>query len=309
MAMDTRKRGVALIAGGHTFGKVTVPPIRSSTSGPNRRCDDRRAGTGLEEQLRERQRRRRRSPADSKARGRRPPVKWSNNYFDNLFNYEWELTKSPAGANQWKPRCRRRRYGPRRARSVEATRADDAHHRSRPSHGPAVRSDFEAFHEHPDQLADAFARAWYKLTHRDMDRVRATSARSSLRKNCCGKTRCRRDAPAGRRRRHLGAQRQDSCIRPPDFAIGRDGLGRPQRPSATPTSAAVRTGRACVSHRKKVGRSTSPRSCGNGARDAPSGFQTEFNAAQTGGKRVSLADLIVSRGCAAVEKAAKKRGP
>src|SRR5262249_2024778 len=97
------------------------------------------------------------------------PTKWSNKFFDNLFEFEWELTKSPAGANQWKPK-----------NGVAAGTVPDAHDPNR-SHAPtmlttdlAMRADPDyekiarRFHENPDQFADAFARAWFKLTHRDM---------------------------------------------------------------------------------------------------------------------------------------------
>ncbi|TIU23460.1 MAG: catalase-peroxidase, partial [Mesorhizobium sp.] len=100
------------------------------------------------------------------------PTKWSNNFFDNLFNYEWELTKSPAGANQWTPKG-----------GAGADTVPDAHNASK-RHAPAMlttdlslRFDpayekiSRRFHQHPDQFADAFARAWFKLTHRDMGPV------------------------------------------------------------------------------------------------------------------------------------------
>ncbi|TIW86611.1 MAG: catalase-peroxidase, partial [Mesorhizobium sp.] len=100
------------------------------------------------------------------------PTKWSNNFFDNLFNYEWELTKSPAGAHQWTPKG-----------GAGAGTVPDAHDPSKrraPSMlttdlalkvDPAYEKISRRFHEHPDQFADAFARAWYKLTHRDMGPV------------------------------------------------------------------------------------------------------------------------------------------
>src|SRR5262249_28394301 len=97
------------------------------------------------------------------------PTKWSNNFFENLFGYEWELTKSPAGANQWQPKngggagtCpdahdASKRRGPTMLTTDLALRLD-----------PAYEKISRRFYEHPDQFADAFARAWYKLTHRDM---------------------------------------------------------------------------------------------------------------------------------------------
>ena len=110
-----------------------------------------------------------RSPAASRSSGQQTPTKWSNNFFDNLFGYEWELTKSPAGAYQWKPKD-----------GAGAGTVPDAHDPSK-RHAPsmlttdlALRFDpayekiSRRFHENPDQFADAFARAWFKLTHRDM---------------------------------------------------------------------------------------------------------------------------------------------
>ena len=110
-----------------------------------------------------------RSPADRRARGPPTPTSWDNAFFDTLFGYEWELTKSPAGAIQWTPKD-----------AAAKGTVPDAHDPSK-RHAPmmlttdlALRMDpiyapiSKRFHEHPDQLADAFARAWYKLTHRDM---------------------------------------------------------------------------------------------------------------------------------------------
>ena len=106
MAMNDEET-VALVAGGHTFGKGTWccrsgKIRRSGTS----RCRDRRTGTGLEEHIRNRSRRRYKSQAVSKAHGTPNPTTWNNEYFEVLFGYEWELTKSPAGAYQWTPHCR-----------------------------------------------------------------------------------------------------------------------------------------------------------------------------------------------------------
>jgi catalase-peroxidase len=110
-----------------------------------------------------------RSPAAWRARGPPTRSKWDNNYFDNLFGYEWELTKSPAGAQQWTPK-----------NGAAAGTVPDAHDPSK-KHAPimfttdlALRFDpsyekiSKRFHENPEEFADAFAKAWYKLTHRDM---------------------------------------------------------------------------------------------------------------------------------------------
>ncbi len=97
------------------------------------------------------------------------PTKWSNNFFGNLFGYEWELTKSPAGAHQWKPKHNAGAGTvPDAHDPVKASRADHADHRPRAAVDPIYEKISRRFLENPDQFADAFARAWYKLTHRDM---------------------------------------------------------------------------------------------------------------------------------------------
>ena len=116
-------------------------------------------------------------------------MKWDNGYFDNLFGYEWELTKSPGGASQWTPKD-----------ACAVATVPDAHDPSK-KHAPmmfttdlALRMDpiyapiAKRFHENPDEFADAFAKAWYKLTHRDMGPVRGFSARWFPRSRSCGKT-------------------------------------------------------------------------------------------------------------------------
>ncbi|HKF45643.1 MAG TPA: peroxidase family protein, partial [Thermoanaerobaculia bacterium] len=236
------------------------------------------------------------------------PTKWSNNYFTNLFAYDWELTKSPAGANQWKPK-----------NGGGAGTVPDAHDSSK-RHAPAMLTtdlsmrfdpSYEKisrrFLEHPDQLADAFARAWFKLTHRDM----------------------------GPRARYLGPEVpaeeliwQDpipavnhKLIDAQDIAslkekILASGLTVPELVSTAWASASTFRG-------------SDKRGGANGARirlapqrdwevnqpaqlskvlKALEGIQNSFNSAQTGGKRVSLADLIVLAGCAGVEQAAKNAG-
>ena len=117
-------------------------------------------------------------------------MKWDNNYFDNLFGYEWELTKSPAGAQQWTPK-----------NGAAAGTVPDAHDPSK-KHAPmmfttdlALKVDpiyakiSKHFHENPQEFADAFAKAWFKLTHRDMGPFRGTLARWFRRSRCCGRTR------------------------------------------------------------------------------------------------------------------------
>ncbi len=234
------------------------------------------------------------------------PTKWSNNFFENLFKYEWELTKSPAGAHQWV------------AKDAEAT-IPDAHNASKKRlptmlttdlslrFDPAYEKISRRFLANPDQFADAFARAWFKLTHRDM----------------------------GPRARYLGPEVpaeeliwQDpipavdhKLIEAPDIAA----LKAKVLASGLTVSELVSTAWAAAS----TFRGSDKRGGANGARirlapqkfwevNQPSqlakvlktleGIQTEFNKAQTGGKKVSLADLIVLGGCAGVEQAAKKAG-
>ena len=97
------------------------------------------------------------------------PTQWSNNFFENLFGYEWELTKSPAGAQQWVAKDAPAQIDPGRARPVEDARADHADHRPGAALRPGLREDLAPLPREPaSQFADAFARAWFKLTHRDM---------------------------------------------------------------------------------------------------------------------------------------------
>jgi len=168
MAMNDYET-VALVAGGHTFGKShgAAPESHKGPEPEGTKIQDQATGwnsnykSGL--------------GVDTISSGiegawTTNPIKWDMGYFDNLFGYEWELTKSPAGAHQWKPR--------QNGHDIEMT--TDAHERSKknlpmmqttdlslkmdPKYGPISRS----FHENPDEFADAFARAWFKLTHRDM---------------------------------------------------------------------------------------------------------------------------------------------
>ena len=171
MAMNDEET-VALIAGGHTFGKTHGAATPDSHVGPEPEgAAHRRAGSRLEEQLRQRQ------GGDTITSGLEgtwtpTPITWDNSFFETLFGYEWELTKSPAGANQWVPR-----------EAGGAGTVPDAHDAAR-RHTPvmlttdlSLRMDpiyepiSRRFHENPDEFADAFARAWYKLTHRDMGPV------------------------------------------------------------------------------------------------------------------------------------------
>jgi catalase-peroxidase len=168
MAMNDEET-VALIAGGHTFGKTHGAAIPADYVGPEPEgADIEQQGLGWKNKFGKG------CGADTIGSGLEvtwttTPTKWSNNFFENLFKYDWELTKSPAGANQWRPK-----------NGAGAGTVPDAHNPSK-KHAPsmlttdlALRFDpayekiSRRFYEHPDQFADAFARAWFKLTHRDM---------------------------------------------------------------------------------------------------------------------------------------------
>ena len=306
MAMNDEET-VALIAGGHTFGKThgagdaslvgpepEAAPIEEqglgwkSKFGTGKGCDT--ITSGLEVIW---------TPT---------PTKWSNNFFRNLFGYEWELTKSPAGAHQWKPKG-----------GAGAGTVPDAHDPSK-RHAPsmlttdlALRFDpvyeriARRFMENPDQFADAFARAWFKLTHRDM----------------------------GPRTRYLGPEVpaeeliwqnpipavNHKLIDPQDIASLKGKI----LASGLSVSELISTAWASAS----TFRGSDKRGGANGARirlapqkdwevNQPAqlvkvlktleGIQSAFNSAQSGGKKVSLADLIVLAGCAGVEQAAKSAG-
>jgi catalase-peroxidase len=304
MAMNDEET-VALIAGGHTFGKThgagdptllgpepEAAPIEEQGLGWKSRF-----GTG--------------KGADAITGGpeviwSQTPLQWSNHFFDNLFNNEWELTKSPAGAWQFK------------AKDAAATIPDafDPSRRHVPSMlvtdlalrvDPVYEKISRRFYEHPDEFADAFARAWFKLTHRDM----------------------------GPKVRYLGP------LVPQEALIWQDPIPTVDHPligeqDIAALKAKVLASRLSVSQLVSTAwasastfRSSDKRGGANGARirlapqkdwdvNQPAqlaevlptleAIQKEFNASQAGGKKVSLADLIVLGGCAAIEKAAKDAG-
>ena len=300
---------VALIAGGHTFGKThgagRSAQLRRARAG---RRPHRGAGPRLEEQLRHRQRRR---------RDRQRPGSHLDHDADQV---EQQLLREPVrlrmGADQEPGRrasveaeeWRGRRHGAGCARPVEASRALDADHRPRAALRPAYEKISRRFYEHPDQFADAFARAWFKLTHRDMGPRRALSrpAGSQGDTDLAGPD-SRRRSSAGRRAGHCRAEGARSSRPGCPFPNWSRRPGRRRRRSAAPTSAAAPTARASASRRKRTGRSTSRRNWRRCCRSSKA-IQKEFNASQSGGKKVSLADLIVLGGCAAIEKAAKNAG-
>ena len=308
MAMNDEET-VALIAGGHTFGKTHGAAPEPQYVGPEPE------GASLEQQGL--------GWKNSFGSGRggdtitsglegawtTNPVKWDSNYFENLHGYEWELTKSPAGASQ---------YTPRDASAVATV--PDAHDPSK-KHAPmmlttdlSLRMDpiyapiAKRFHENPEEFADAFARAWYKLTHRDM----------------------------GPRTRYLGplVPAEPLLWQDPVPDVNHELIGAQDivslkakiLASGLSVSQLVSTAWASAASF----RGTDKRGGANGARirltpqkdwevnnPAELGkvlqtleqIQTEFNSSQTSGKRVSLADLIVLGGCAGVEQAGKNAGP
>ena len=304
MAMNDEET-VALIAGGHTFGK-THGAGDPSLLGPQPE------GALIEDQgLGWKSKYGKGFGGDTIGGGpeviwSQTPVKWSNHFFDNLFQNEWELTKSPAGALQWK------------AKNAPAT-IPEAHDSSKKRVPTMLTTDLSLrfdpiyekisrrFYEHPDQFADAFARAWFKLTHRDMGPIA----------------------------RYIGP------LVPKEQLIWQDPIPAVNHPLAgeadiAALKAKILASGLSVSQLVSVAwgsastfRGSDKRGGANGARIrlAPQkdwevnnppelakvlrtleGIQKEFNASQSGGKKVSLADLIVLGGCAAIEKAAKDAG-
>jgi len=310
MAMNDEET-VALIAGGHTFGKT------HGAADPNKYVGPEPEGAGIEEQgLGWKNKFGTGKGDDTIGSGleviwTKTPTKWSNNFFTNLFSYEWELTKSPAGAHQWTPK------NGAGAGTVPDPQDPSKHHApSMLTTDLALRLDrayekiSRRFYEHPDQLADAFARAWFKLTHRDMGPIS----------------------------RYLGplVPKETLIWQDPVPAVDHELIGEKDiaalkakiLASGLTISQLVTTAWASASSF----RGSDKRGGANGARirlepqknwevNQPAALakvlqkleaiQKEFNSAQTNGnkgKKVSLADLIVLAGNAAVEEAAKKAG-
>lgn len=308
MAMNDEET-VALIAGGHTFGKT-----HGAVPDPERYMGPEPEGAPLEQQgLGWKNLYGTGKGGDTWTSGLEgawttDPVTWDNGFFDNLFNYDWELTTSPAGAKQWIPKD-----------PAAQSAVPDAHERSKrhapvmlttdlalkfdPTYEPIARR----FHDHPDQFADAFAKAWYKLIHRDMGPIT----------------------------RYLGplVPSEPQLWQDPIPAVDHElidekdvaALKGALLGSALSISQLVSTAWASAA----TFRRTDMRGGANGARirlapqkdwEVNSPFELQralkileqvrydFNAVQTGEKRVSLADLIVLGGCAAVEEAARKAG-
>jgi catalase-peroxidase len=307
MAMNDEET-VALIAGGHTFGKAHGAAEPTKYCGPEPEgADIAEQGFGWTNTFGNG------SGAYAITSGLEGawttnPVKWDNNYLDNLFRYEWELTKSPAGAQQWTPK------DPSAAGTVP-----DAHDPSK-KHAPmmfttdlALKLDpiyapiAKRFHENPQEFADAFAKAWFKLTHRDMGPVS----------------------------RYLGplVPAEPLLWQDPVPAVDHELIGEQD---ITALKAKILASGLSISQLVTTAwasaatfRGSDKRGGGNGARirlapqkdwavNQPAelakvlpvleSIQKDFNGTQSGGKKVSLADLIILGGCAAVEEAAKKAG-
>ena len=306
MAMNDEET-VALIAGGHTFGKTHGAGPKTHVGADPEAADIEEQGLGWKSSFGTGW------AGDTITSGLEvtwttTPTKWSNNFFENLFGYEWELTKSPAGAHQWRPKG-----------GAGAGTVPDAHDKSKriaPSmlttdlslrFDPAYEKISRRFLEHPDQFADAFARAWFKLTHRDM----------------------------GPRARYLGPEvpAEELIWQDPIPAVDHTlideqdiaALKAKILASGLSVSQLVSTAWASAS----TFRGSDKRGGANGARirlapqkdwevNQPAqlakvlrtleAIQNEFNGAQSGGKKVSLADLIVLGGCAGIEQAAKNAG-
>jgi catalase-peroxidase len=307
MAMDDEET-VALIAGGHTFGKA------HGAADPNKYVGREPEGADIEELgLGWKNSFGNGYGAHAITSGLEGawttnPVKWDNNYFDNLFGYDWELTKSPAGANQWKPK----------QASAEGT-VPDAHDPSK-KHAPmmfttdlALKTDpayakiSKHFHENPQAFADAFAKAWFKLTHRDMGPL------SRYLGPLVPKEALLWQDPIPAVDHKLIGEQDIAALKAKILASG---LSIAQLVTTAWASAATfrggdkRGGANGARIRltpQKDWEVNHPADLTNVLRTLE-GIQQEFNKSQSGGKKVSLADLIVLGGCAAVEEAAKKAG-
>ena len=310
MAMNDEET-VALIAGGHTFGKTHGAAVPAQYVGAEPE------GAGIEEQgLGWKNKFGKGFGGDTIGSGLEvtwttTPTKWGNNFFTNLFSYEWELTKSPAGAHQWTPK-----------NGAGAGTVPDAHDPSK-HHAPsmlttdlALRFDpayekiSRRFYEHPDQFADEFARAWFKLTHRDMGPIARYLGPLVPKESLVWQD------PVPAVDHKLVEEKDIAALKAKILASG---LSISQLVTTAWASAASFRG-------------SDKRGGANGARirlapqkdwevNQPAALakvlkkleaiQKEFNSSQSNGnkgKKISLADLIVLGGCAAVEEAAKRAG-
>ena len=307
MAMNDEET-VALIAGGHTFGK-THGAAPASHVGPEPEAAGLEAqgfgwrnsfGTG--------------KGGDTITSGLEvtwttTPTKWSNNFLENLFGFEWELTKSPAGAHQWVAK------GGAGAGTIPD--AHDTAKRLAPTmlttdlslrFDPAYEKISRRFLEHPDQFADAFARAWFKLTHRDMGpRARYLGPEVPAEELIWQDPIPTVDHPLVDDAGHRGAEGEDARVGPDGRRARLDrvgvGLDLPRLRQAR------RRQRRAHPPRAAEGLGGQPaRAARQGAEDARRHPAPSSTARASGGKKVSLADLIVLAGGAAVEQAAKNAG-
>ena len=307
MAMNDEET-VALIAGGHTFGKT------HGAADPGKYVGREPAAAGIEEQgLGWKNTYGSGKGVDTITSGLEgawttTPTRWSNNYFENLFGYEWELTKSPAGAQQWQPKG-----------NAGAGLVPDAHDSSI-KHAPmmlttdlALRMDpayekiSRRFYEHPEQFADAFGRAWFKLTHRDMGPVACYLGSEVPQEELIWQD----PIPAVThaiineadiamlKGKILGAGLSVSELVSTAWASASTFRGSDKRGGAN-------GGRIRLSPQKYWAANNPSRL--SKVLTVLEGIQQEFNGAQTAGKMVSMADLIVLGGCAGIEKAAKNAG-
>ncbi len=307
MAMNDEET-VALIAGGHTFGKT------HGAANPSGYVGAEPAGASIEEQsLGWKNTFGTGNGADTITSGLEgawttTPAKWSNNYFENLFGYEWELTKSPAGAHQWKPKNNggegtvpdahdeSKRHAPMMLTTDLALRED-------PIYGPISKR----FYENPDEFADAFARAWFKLTHRDMGPIARYLGAEVPKEELIWQD----PIPAVTHKLV-----DDNDITTLKANILASGLSVSELVSAAWASASTfrgsdkrggaNGGRIRLAPQKDW-QANNPAQLAK-VLSALENIQNQFNAAQTDGKSISMADLIVLGGCAGVEQASKNGG-
>jgi len=296
-----------LIAGGHTFGKTHGAGDATLVGREPEACDLEEQGLGWRSKFATGM------GGDAIGSGlevtwTKTPTKWSNNFFENLFGYEWELTKSPAGAHQWTPK--------NGAGAGTVPDAHDASKRRAPAMlttdlalrvDPAYERISRRFYEHPEQFADAFARAWFKLTHRDMGPI--VRYLGPLVPN---ETLAWQD-PIPALNHPLINEQDATALKAKILASG---LPISDLVSTAWASAAsfrgsdkrggANGGRVRLAPQKDW-EANQPAQLANVVSKLEA-IQKEFNAAQTGGKKVSLADLIVLGGDAAIEKAAKAAG-
>lgn len=307
MAMNDEET-VALIAGGHTFGKT------HGAGDPEKYVGPEPAGAPIEEQsMGWKNTMGKGHSEDTITSGLEgiwttTPTKWSNNYFENLFGYEWELFKSPAGAHQWKPK------GDAGAGTVpDAHVAGKTHQPTMLTTDLSLRFDpayakiSRRFYENPDEFADAFARAWFKLTHRDMGPRSLYKGPEVPAEELIWQD----PIPA---LTHALVDAAD--VKDLKGQILASGLSISQLVGAAWASASTfrgsdkrggaNGGRVRLAP-QRYWEANNPADLGK-VLDALEGIQASFNASATGGKAISMADLIVLAGCAAVEAAAAKAG-